>query len=305
VGPLRTAVTAASRQSGPPYAPRVDHPRPADRPLQALALSCHPVPTAGVTLLSAALAVAAGHDAGPAALVVAAVLTGQVSIGWSNDAIDADRDASAHRSDKPVVRGAVERRSVAVAGLVALLATVVLSLTIGLVAGAVHLVFVACGWAYNLGLKRTVLSVLPYAVGFAALPSFVVLALPGGVGVPWWLAGAGGLLGVGAHLVNVLPDLDDDLATGVRGWPHRLGRRRATLTAAAVLAGASILLTVAPPGSPSAGVLLGLGAALAAAGGVGWLGWWRPTAGRSLLLGVVAVALIDIALLVAGAGRLS
>src|SRR3712207_7375206 len=33
-------------------------------------------------------------------------------------------------------------------------------------------------------------------------------------------------LGVGAHLLNVLPDLEDDAATGVRGLPHVLGPRR-------------------------------------------------------------------------------
>jgi 4-hydroxybenzoate polyprenyltransferase len=257
-----------------------------------------------VTVLATALAVAVGCPAGQAALIAAAVFTGQLSIGWSNDAIDAERDARSARADKPVATGDVPRSVVAGAATVALVATVGLSFATGLVAGAVHLLFVACGWAYNLGLKRTAFSFVPYAIGFAALPSYVVLAAPGDQRVPWWLAAAGGLLGVGAHLVNVLPDLDDDLATGVRGWPHRLGRRRAPLVAAATLATASALLVLAPPGRPSAGSVLGLGLALLAAAMVTWLGWRRPTAGRALLLGVVAVALIDIGLLIAGAGQL-
>ena len=270
----------------------------------ALARSCHPVPTAGVTVLAAVLAGAVGHPPGRAVVVTGAVLAGQLSIGWSNDAIDADRDASTGRSDKPVAAGAVTRRLAAGAALAALVATVPLSLAVGIVAGLVHLLFVACGWAYNLGLKRTVVSFVPFAIGFAALPSYVVLALPGGATVPWWLAAAGGLLGVGAHLVNVVPDLDDDLATGVRGLPHRLGRRGSTVTAAAVLATASVLLVVAPPGNPSAAAVAGLAGALGAAAVVTWLGWRRPQAGRSLLLGVVAVAMIDIGLLVAGAARI-
>jgi 4-hydroxybenzoate polyprenyltransferase len=282
----------------------VDH---ADRPsssIRALAMSSHPVPTAAVTVLTVVLAAAAGHSAGRVALVAAAVLSGQLSIGWSNDAIDADRDASADRSDKPVAAGAVSRRTVALAGMVALALTVLLSVAVGVIAGLVHLLFVGCGWAYNLGLKRTAVSFVPYAIGFAALPSFVVIALPGNPAVPWWLASAGGLLGVGAHVVNVLPDLDDDLAAGVRGWPHRLGRRRATLASATVLAAASVLLTLAPAGAPDVGALIALGLALVATASVAWLGWHRPAAGRVLLLGVVLVALIDIGLLVAGTDRL-
>lgn len=267
-------------------------------------LSCHPVPTVGVTVLASMLAIAVGHSVGRGGLVAAAVLTGQLSIGWSNDAIDAERDTRTARSDKPVATGSIRRRVVALAGLTALAATIGLSLAVGRRAGAVHLLFVACGWAYNLGLKRSTLSFVPYAIGFAALPTFVVLAVPGQGTVPWWLAVAGGLLGVGAHLVNVLPDLDDDVAAGIRGWPHRLGRRRSTLAAAAALAGASILLVIAPAGPPAGVALAALTIALAAAGAVSWLGWRRPDAGRTLLLGVIAVALVDIGLLVARADRL-
>ena len=270
----------------------------------ALVRSCHPVPTAGVTLLVTVLAAVVGHPAGRTTLVAAAVLTGQLSIGWSNDAIDAERDARTARADKPVATGAVPRSAVAVAAGGALAASIALSLAVGVLAGAVHLLFVACGWAYNLGLKATAVSFAPYAIGFAALPSFVVLARPGAPAPPWWLAGAGGLLGIGAHLVNVLPDLDDDRATGVRGWPHRLGRRRSTATVAAALGTASLLLVLAPPGSPNTGALGGLSLALAAAAAVAWLGFRRPESGRMLLLGVIAVALIDIGLLVTGASRL-
>jgi 4-hydroxybenzoate polyprenyltransferase len=267
-----------------------------------LVQACHPVPTAGVTVLTAVLAAAVGHSIESGALVVAAVFAGQLSIGWSNDAIDAERDARSVRSDKPVATGAIPRATVAMASVAALLVTTGLSLATGLVAGAVHLLFVACGWAYNLGLKRTVFSFVPYAIGFAALPSYVVLALPGGASVPWWLATAGGLLGVGAHLVDVLPDVDADLATGIRGWPHRLGRRRAAIAAAVTLGGASVLLTLAPPGRPSGAALAGLAAATTASTLVAWAAWRRPAAGRALMIGVISVALVDIGLLlIAGA----
>ena len=107
-------------------------------------------------------------------------------------------------------------------------------------------VCVAAGWAYNLGLKRTWWSWLPYAVAFGALPAFVSLAGPDGEAPPWWWPVAGALLGVGAHLLNVLPDLADDEATDVRGFPHRLGPRRIPGVAAAVLLGASAASWWAP-----------------------------------------------------------
>lgn len=270
---------------------------------RALALACHPVPTAAVTLLAGSLAVAVDLAPGRVLLVALAVLAGQLSIGWSNDAVDADRDRASGRADKPLAQGGVGRRTVAVAGLVALGVTIVLSLALGWLPGLVHLLFVACGWAYNLGLKRTAWSWLPYAVGFAALPSSVALARPDGPAPPWWLAVAGALLGVGAHLVNVLPDLADDLATGVLGWPHRLGRARSAAAAAGSLVLASALLVVAPPGPPPVVAVALLVVAVACATWVAVAGR-RATAGRGLLLGAVGVAAVDVVLLVVGAGTL-
>ena len=94
-----------------------------------------------------------------------------------------------------------------------------LSLLSGWRAAAVHLVAVLLAWGYDLGLKSTVWSVVPYTVSFGLLPAFVTLGLPGAPWPPWWATAAGALLGAGAHFANVLPDLDDDLATGVLGLP--------------------------------------------------------------------------------------
>ncbi len=137
--------------------------------------------------------------------------------------------------------------SYALACIVAVVACVVLSLALGLAAGLLHLGCVASAWAYNLGLKSTVWSWVPYAVSFGGLTAVVTLA--DGEAPPWWWPVGAALLGVGAHLLNVLPDLDDDAATGVRGLPHRLGPRRIAPVAAAVLVAASavVLVGAAPP----------------------------------------------------------
>jgi 4-hydroxybenzoate polyprenyltransferase len=237
---------------------------------RVLALSCHPGPTLAVVVLTGLLAAAAGLAPARGVLVVAAVLAGQLSIGWLNDLLDADRDRAVGRGDKPLATGAAPRRTVAVAVGAAGLACVVLSLLAGVVAGLVHLLGVAMGWAHDLGVKRTLLSPVPYAVAFACLPAFVWLARgPGATPAPVWVLACGAVLGVGAHLLNALPDLADDLATGVVGLPQRMGERAVRLVAPVLLL-AGLALAVLRPGAaggPPPGWAWGLlvvGAALAA-----------------------------------------
>src|SRR5918997_4669858 len=129
---------------------------------------------------------------------------------------------------------------------------VVTSLLLGVVPGALLLVLVASGWAYNAGLKRTAASAVPYVTGFAALPAGVVAAAPGTPIAPWWLVAAGGALGAAAHVANVAPDLEDDLATGVRGLPHRLGAVPSAVLGAVLLFAASLMLAPGPAGRPTA-----------------------------------------------------
>src|SRR4051812_42774025 len=185
----------------------------------ALVRACHPEPSVAVTAITTALAVSAGR--GPSsAWVAAALLSGQLSVGWSNDWIDADRDRTTARPDKPAARGEISPATARTAAFTAAAACIPLSLAMGLQAGVLHLLAVAAAWAYNIRLKSTVLSWLPYALAFGAIPSIVTLGLPGSPVAPAWATAAGALLGVGAHLANVLPDMADDAVTGVRGLPH-------------------------------------------------------------------------------------
>ncbi|WP_326639113.1 UbiA family prenyltransferase [Streptosporangium sp. NBC_01755] len=225
---------------------------PVLRAARGLPLACHPGPSAAVTVLVTALAALSGRDAAGCVLVAAAVLTGQLSIGWCNDAVDAARDAAAGRTGKPVAGGAVNVRTVWGAAITALALCVPLSLASGPAAGAVHLVGVAAAWAYDLGLKATALSWLPYVVGFGSLPGFVTLGLPGHPWPAWWAVLAAALLGCGAHLANVLPDVPADLAGGVRGWPQRLGVARVRVLIPLPLLAATALLVFGPTGSPGA-----------------------------------------------------
>ncbi|WP_241844484.1 UbiA family prenyltransferase [Kitasatospora sp. CB01950] len=209
-----------------------------------LARACHPVPAGAVTALAGAMAVGAGRGTVGTLLTGGAVAAGQLSIGWSNDLIDRQRDAAARRADKPLARAEVTERQVASAIGWAVACCVVLSAACGVAAATVHLLAVAAGWVYNLRLKATRWSWLPYALAFALLPAFVTLALPGR---PWpapAVLAAGALLGVAAHFANVLPDLAADRAAGIRGLPQRAGARVSALTA--VLAATAAALVLAP-----------------------------------------------------------
>ncbi|WP_459645848.1 UbiA family prenyltransferase [Kineococcus sp. NUM-3379] len=271
--------------------------------VRALLLSCHPLPTAAVTAFVTALTAGAGGTAATCALAGAAVLAGQLAVGWSNDWVDAARDAAVGRGDKPAAAGLLPVAHVRAAALLAATATVPLSLALGARAGLLHLVGVAAALGYNAGLKGTVWSWAPYVLFFGSLPSVVSLAVAGSA-APAWAMGAGALLGVGAHCANVVPDLDDDRATGVRGLPHRLGRTGATALAAGALLGASVLVVTGPPGPPDATGWAGLAAALvltaAAAGGA----LARPRS-RWPFPATVAVAAVDVALLVRAGASLT
>ena len=262
----------------------------------ALVRACHPEPTVAVTAMVTAFAAAAGRGWGTV-WVAAAVLAGQLSVGWSNDYLDAARDAQVARADKPVPAGLIARRVVGIAALLALVASVPLSLASGWLAALPHLAGIAAAWAYNLGLKGTVLSPIPYAIGFGGLPAFVVLGLPGRPDPPAWLVCAGALLGLGAHFANVLPDLADDIRLGVRGLPHRLGARVSAALAAALLLAASLVLAFGP-GRPSAGVLGAVGAGVLALVVGGLLAARRPGS-RAAFQVAMLVAVVDAALFIA------
>lgn len=260
-----------------------------------LVRASHPEPTAAVTALATALAVSTGLG-GRSLLVTLAFLTGQLSVGWSNDWIDAARDARTGRTDKPVAAGSLRVQAVRTAALTAAALCVPASLALGLRAGLLHLAAVAAAWAYNARLKATLLSWLPYAFSFGAVPSIVTLARDAPVLAPWWATAAGALLGVGAHLCNVLPDLEEDLATGVRGLPHALGPGRSTALAAGLLLTAAVLLA-AGPGRP--GALPVVAVVVAAAVTVGGLVRARRPGSRDAFRAAILVAAVSVGLLVA------
>jgi 4-hydroxybenzoate polyprenyltransferase len=270
-------------------------------PAIALLRASHPEPTAMVTALAVALAVGTGRSGAGVLAAGAAVLAGQLSVGWHNDWLDAARDSASGRPDKPVATGDISRRTVGWAALAALIAAVPLSTASGWRAGLAHLTAVLLAWAYNARLKTTPISFVPYAVAFPLLVAFITLGGPHASWPPWWALIAASLLGCSAHLVNVVPDLADDLATGVRGLPHMLGRPRSVSATVVLLLAATVVESFGPghPGWGAVAVLIAVAVTMAAG-----IALARRPGSRWLFRAVLLAAAIDVAELVARGSRL-
>lgn len=264
--------------------------------LRALVRATHPIPAISVTLMVAGLVAFLGGSGGVVAWTLAATAAGQASVGWSNDVLDRERDAAAGRTEKPLAVGAISPRLVAGLALAALVASPLLALPLGAAPAVVMAVALAAAWLYNLGLKATPLSWVPYAVAFGLVPAFAWPVVGRGW-PPGWIVGATALLGVAAHLMNVIPDLGVDRDAG--GLPHRLGRSRSLLAAAGLLVGVLALAVAEGGGTTPAGIIAAaVAAGLVAAAAVAVLRD-RPRLGFHLT--IAAAAAIGLVVVLAGA----
>jgi 4-hydroxybenzoate polyprenyltransferase len=229
------------------------------------------------------------------ALLAGLLVGNQYAAGALNDAVDAAADAAADRG-KPIQRGAISRRAVATAAVVAGVASLGFGLALGPATFALAVVGLACAWSYDLWLKGTMFSALPFAVAVPIVPLFGYGAAGRFPAVLWWAWPIGALLAVATHLCDALPDVERDRATGVRGLATRLGVGRAAAVAAACYAAAVAMalfsgLTAGDRPVVAAGaalaVALGLAALPVGARGPGG----RRVAYRLVLVGMAALAL--------------
>lgn len=205
---------------------------PAPRTAPALAWAwfrlLHPFPSLLVTTATAVFAELAtgGHAPADRLLrLVVAMACAQFAVGSANDVVDRDLDRRT-KPWKPVARGIISPRAATAFAAALSLACLALAATISpatLLAAAGGL---GCGLAYDLRLKRSRWSWLPYGLAIPTLPVFAWAAM--GKLTPRLLPAypLGLLLGLALHLANTLPDLEGDHAFGVRGLTHGLGRRR-------------------------------------------------------------------------------
>ena len=144
---------------------------------------------------------------------------------------------------KPLVSGEVSLGVLQKLIPVALLSATLISLIgpLGLKGTLVHLLGLLSATLYNLKLKSTIFSPLPYIISFGALPWAIFLGA--GSTPPLWLYLALALFTTAFHFLNVVKDLQWDIEQGVLGLPQRIGKTRSVLTASLLaISGAAVLL---------------------------------------------------------------
>ncbi len=271
------------------------------RMARALFGSTHPGPSIAVTIITICLGIGVGLDPLRIVLLGLAMLAGQFSIGLSNDWIDADRDSAVGRKDKPISSGEVRASTVRDAAWSCAALTVLFGVWLGWLALAALVFAIALGWAYNLGLKKTPLSIVPYVLSFGTLPALATLARVPPAAPALWALGVGGLLGAAGHFANTLPDIEDDRQLGVRGLPQLLGRRASSILTYVVLLAASLLEVFGAGGFGFPPAVIGFAINLVLAA-VGLAIIARPT--RWHFRFIIIAALVDVVVLVFAGARI-
>ena len=261
--------------------------------------STHPIPSFAVTTFTVLLAIGYGLPLEKLVLVGLGILFQQFSVGLSNDWLDYERDKIVGRNDKPTVRFEVSAKLARNTSFVSAVISLVVAASLGWEVLLIMVSMLVVGWSYNLGLKSSALSALPYAVGFGVVPIFVTLSLPTPQLPHWWVMLAAGLLGVAAHFANALPDLIDDRETGVRALPHILGQRVSAIAISSAAALASLLVVTQSTSLNLVVAWMGFGLTMGLVITASVLAL-RPKPPRAIFHLLIAAAFVNVALLVLG-----
>ena len=267
----------------------------------ALVNSSHPIPCLAVASFALLFGLGSGISWARCLLIFLVVLLQQISVGLSNDWLDYKIDVIANRTDKPAVSGLVKVSVLRAVSLTAAFLAQTTAFLFGWTAALVMFGMLLAGWAYNLGMKSNWSSVIPYALGFGAIPIFVGLAATEPFLAQTWVVLVAALLGVSAHFANVLPDIEADKITGVNSLPHILGQRVSALVIALTALTATLLVVtqskdlspvLAVVGLVSNAVIVGLASALSL----------RKEPPRTAFLLLILASLVNVVLLMLGTG---
>ena len=241
----------------------------------------HPFPVAmnAIAALSFAMLAVHGWPGLRAAFLIAAAIIGsQATVGVVNDLRDRDLDAIA-KPEKPLVSGRVTVRGAVCVGVL----TLIVAIATGLALGPLSLLFVlamtAAGLVYDLWLKRTAVSFLPYIFGLPLLPIWAWTCVRDAPPRLWLTYPLGVLVGFGLHLANALPDAERDATGGIRGIVQIVGVRGALILCLGSFALTVVIVAVLTAARRDATVFVLIGSATVLLGGAALSAAVRPTTG--------------------------
>lgn len=264
-------------------------------PLALLRLA-HPLPTLLNAVAAAALATVAGAGPSAAGLVALTMLGVHTCIGASNDYLDRHRDRG--RPEKPIASGALPPSAGLLLSVVGITVGLIAAAQVSTLTFALAVTGALVGATYNVWLKHTALSWLPFALGVSIIPAFAWSTVSSVLPTPILTLSLISLPGGAAlALQNSLADRALDLQSGMRSAAVRLGERTAFgLLALLHLVTLTALLALAPRDtSPAtlavAALLLAIGVACSAT-----RSRWARQRGWEISAAALAVAALSVAL---------
>ncbi len=154
-----------------------------------------------------------------------AMLGGQLAIGAVNELVDVDLDFHS-KPAKPIPAGIISRAAARNFAGISLVVMVTLSASFGMGSLALCSLGTSAGLTYDLWLKRTLFSWLPYLLALPLIPIWVWTAVDSFMSRLLILYPLGALAVVGVHLSQALPDTVADRQAGIRSLSSMLGQSR-------------------------------------------------------------------------------
>jgi 4-hydroxybenzoate polyprenyltransferase len=148
-------------------------------------------------------------------LIGLTILLTQLSISVLNDWADRKRDALAGRR-RPVALGRISPPAAFGLAIVLAVASLAAAYALGWRSFLLVILGLAAGWSYDLFLKPTPFSIVPFAIGFPVLALWAAVAVDRPLRDAPVLFLGGVPLAIAIHLADAIPDREADAMAGLR-----------------------------------------------------------------------------------------